>query len=580
MMIEIAAGLKVNWAHVLFQVLLNIVNTSKHQSQGFAIQISALLQHLVKENLGESVTLHPQKALTRKSVQTYIKKNSETKAAGESRRKMKIPLETTSAPSLAIMKKRRTMRTRPTEFSIANQILPQPEPVSSNPMDNADLFLTEIPKGTPTHTNAMEDKVSDNLFTPTEPFDKSERNLECEIQMDYASPHIAISLNVQGEKERSIPDYLDKETTSITARASGGIHSADVNNYSIDKGTTTANQAETKEIKELMQRRSLLLYKSYELEVQNLFDEKLENFTDGVPSARHDFLCLRFLHKALRDITIKHQAQRVLAGASRGTIHQIVQQINEDTTNTYSEHQAPVYEQSIPQQEYQAQSHTYSSLSSSWDEDGEDGRGLSSNPSSPGSPTLSGKFLVHSSAAVHILGPDVSSAAHINMDQQNPQSSVMPIVTSARMKIDTDLTRHHTTLLRDQLKSSVDGLEIKIDVLENTLSRKLVDSQQNFVVLKTTMKVGNDKKGEGGQSRPREGLNRPGEGTSDGQSSIRGRGPSPRGGKGSSSREGRGMIDKPVGRWKTQEPTQILNQLNAKTTIQKLTRPSQKQSSA
>ncbi|KZV23041.1 hypothetical protein F511_28711 [Dorcoceras hygrometricum] len=64
MMIAITVGLKVNWAQVLFQVLLNMVNTPKRQWQGFSIQISALLQNIVKGNLGESVKFHPQKVLT------------------------------------------------------------------------------------------------------------------------------------------------------------------------------------------------------------------------------------------------------------------------------------------------------------------------------------------------------------------------------------------------------------------------------------------------------------------------------------------------------------------------------------
>ncbi|KZV41658.1 hypothetical protein F511_26459 [Dorcoceras hygrometricum] len=83
-MIAITAGMKFNWAQILFQVLPNMVKTPKRQWQGFAIQVSALLLHLVKENLGESVKMHPQKVLTSKSVQTYIKRNSEIKPTGES----------------------------------------------------------------------------------------------------------------------------------------------------------------------------------------------------------------------------------------------------------------------------------------------------------------------------------------------------------------------------------------------------------------------------------------------------------------------------------------------------------------
>ncbi|KZV32564.1 hypothetical protein F511_36772 [Dorcoceras hygrometricum] len=81
LMIAITAGLKFNWAQILFQVL-NMVQTPKRQSQGFSIQVSTLLQH-IKENLGESVKLHSQKVLTSKSVQTYIKRKYEIKPTGE-----------------------------------------------------------------------------------------------------------------------------------------------------------------------------------------------------------------------------------------------------------------------------------------------------------------------------------------------------------------------------------------------------------------------------------------------------------------------------------------------------------------
>ncbi|KZV23502.1 structural maintenance of chromosomes protein 2-like [Dorcoceras hygrometricum] len=50
-----------------------------------------------------------------------------------------------------------------------------------------------------------------------------------------------------------------------------------------------------------------------------------------------------------------------------------------------------------------------------------------------------------------------------------------------RIKADTDFSRHSTVQLRKQLETSVDGLEIKIDVLESTLVRHFADSQQAFV---------------------------------------------------------------------------------------------------
>ncbi|KZV41262.1 hypothetical protein F511_41659 [Dorcoceras hygrometricum] len=47
------------------------------------VAITAGLKNVLKEDLGELVKLHPQKVLTSKSVQTYIKKNLDVKPTGE-----------------------------------------------------------------------------------------------------------------------------------------------------------------------------------------------------------------------------------------------------------------------------------------------------------------------------------------------------------------------------------------------------------------------------------------------------------------------------------------------------------------
>ncbi|KZV31869.1 hypothetical protein F511_43732 [Dorcoceras hygrometricum] len=86
LMVAITAGLKGNWAHILFQVLLAMVNNPTRQSQGFVVQVSVLLENLVKADLEETVKLHPQKVLNNKSVHTYIKKNLKVIPAGESRK--------------------------------------------------------------------------------------------------------------------------------------------------------------------------------------------------------------------------------------------------------------------------------------------------------------------------------------------------------------------------------------------------------------------------------------------------------------------------------------------------------------
>ncbi|KZV24808.1 hypothetical protein F511_21018 [Dorcoceras hygrometricum] len=49
----ITDGTKENWAHIIFQVLLAMVNNPTRQSQGFVVQVSVLLENIVKADLGE-----------------------------------------------------------------------------------------------------------------------------------------------------------------------------------------------------------------------------------------------------------------------------------------------------------------------------------------------------------------------------------------------------------------------------------------------------------------------------------------------------------------------------------------------
>ncbi|KZV40210.1 hypothetical protein F511_39251 [Dorcoceras hygrometricum] len=83
MMVAISIGLKVNWTHVLFRTLVAMVSSHGNQSQGFSVQLSILLEKLVKADLGESMALHPLKVLNTKLVHTYLKKNQDAPTSGE-----------------------------------------------------------------------------------------------------------------------------------------------------------------------------------------------------------------------------------------------------------------------------------------------------------------------------------------------------------------------------------------------------------------------------------------------------------------------------------------------------------------
>ncbi|KZV22821.1 hypothetical protein F511_12965 [Dorcoceras hygrometricum] len=86
LMVDISASLKVNWGHILFQTLVAMVHTPTKQSQGLAVQLSVLLERLVKADLGEFVKLHLLKVLNNRSVHTYMKKNLGVGPAGETKK--------------------------------------------------------------------------------------------------------------------------------------------------------------------------------------------------------------------------------------------------------------------------------------------------------------------------------------------------------------------------------------------------------------------------------------------------------------------------------------------------------------
>ncbi|KZV27162.1 hypothetical protein F511_21669 [Dorcoceras hygrometricum] len=61
----------------------------KKQSQGYIVPVSILMETLVKADLGAFIKLHPQKVLTSKSVQSYIKKNQDIAPEGETSKRTK-----------------------------------------------------------------------------------------------------------------------------------------------------------------------------------------------------------------------------------------------------------------------------------------------------------------------------------------------------------------------------------------------------------------------------------------------------------------------------------------------------------
>ncbi|KZV44666.1 hypothetical protein F511_39067 [Dorcoceras hygrometricum] len=72
--------------------------------------------------------------------------------------------------------------------------------------------------------------------------------------------------------------------------------------------------AEIEQVSELFQRRMLVLYKMYEMEIQKRVDEHCANFNPAEPSVNYDYMCIRFLSRKLKEIVKQHRALQSLAG--------------------------------------------------------------------------------------------------------------------------------------------------------------------------------------------------------------------------------------------------------------------------
>ncbi|KZV58784.1 hypothetical protein F511_24698 [Dorcoceras hygrometricum] len=105
MMTAIHYGLKVNWGHVLFNVLKDMVDKSQKKAKGFAAQIGALLKSIPAIPMGNGVPFPSAKVLSMRTVHTYTVTNSTIDARTESE-------EQGMANAPIITKKRRTGKSK------------------------------------------------------------------------------------------------------------------------------------------------------------------------------------------------------------------------------------------------------------------------------------------------------------------------------------------------------------------------------------------------------------------------------------------------------------------------------------
>ncbi|KZV15706.1 hypothetical protein F511_11661 [Dorcoceras hygrometricum] len=154
-------------------------------------------------------------------------------------------------------------------------------------------------------------KWATQFFPKIDPLAKDKGMLEVVARPNPVEEHCQLVLNTAWEVISSTMANFDDWMHFHTV-----VRLRDVSSF--EDLTKTEDQfmllAETEQVDELLQQRSMLMYKLYELEVQKLVDEHLENFKLDVPSVNHDYLSIRFLNKELKEITRQHRDQRVLAG--------------------------------------------------------------------------------------------------------------------------------------------------------------------------------------------------------------------------------------------------------------------------
>ncbi|KZV35417.1 aspartic protein-like protein 1 [Dorcoceras hygrometricum] len=402
-------------------------------------------------------------------------------------------------------------------------------------------------------------------------------NQGCETQMDFMNPTDKVSDDIRNEPA-PVKEYCQLLITSAWDNVSTRmtifeewlhfrkeVRIKDISSF--DPLVTIEEQllewGETEEVSDLFERRSLIMYKVLELELEKLYYEHLANFKLDSPSVNHDFLCIRRLHKELRMIAVVHRDHRAMAGlsfinqdisylesashqqqspalefssladheqgAAKARSHQTDQQAADDLAMTSHKHRAQENESPIQTDRHQAEGNEHQAQ----DEHG----------------SISGfhRSLDEPFIMLSVTNPmTVTTSEKITCDHQVTSLDL----TCARINDDMILTKHHTTLLHEQLKNVVDGLDIKIDVLEQTFSKRMDYNHQHFTQLETNMvhnysdsnqqlvdeldsvksqlatmvesmkEFGADKKGEGGHNRQGQGLNRTEEGSSGGQSSI------------------------------------------------------------
>ncbi|KZV55385.1 hypothetical protein F511_03866 [Dorcoceras hygrometricum] len=323
---------------LLYDILAKALCAKAGLSKGYVVQSSVLLENMVKADRGESVKLHPQNVLNSKSMATYVKKNLKPSRGQEPRvvETKKAVSKKKKAETTEVDKKKKKLVKKTVNKTV--EAGSQDAPVkSTSETSSDDESSAQIAKETATNDRAIVVRSSpehpaklamtytgQGIFAPIQirvinctthflpkidPAAKGIGMLEVIARPNPVQERCQLVLNTAWEDFSSTMALFDEWMNFRTV-----VRLRDVSSF--EDLTKIEDQFlwldETEQVDELLQRMSMLMYKMYELEVQKLVDEHLENFKLDVPSVNHDYLCIRFLNKELKEIARKHRDQRVL----------------------------------------------------------------------------------------------------------------------------------------------------------------------------------------------------------------------------------------------------------------------------
>ncbi|KZV14176.1 T-complex protein 1 subunit alpha [Dorcoceras hygrometricum] len=193
--------------------------------------------------------------------------------------------------------------------------------------DNLDLY-DQTEQDEPNNKNV-------NVYRPHQivPTEGEGTNTDDE-QRDHGSQDpttLDINLSEQGKGKVNLDDGLNNDARMEHERQPEPDYIADASesplhdsiqiipvnhegNSMVDIEEQLLEWAETGDITELSERRSLILYKILETEIEKLYLAHLANFKTNVVSAHRDFECIRRLHQELRLIAAAHRHHHGLVG--------------------------------------------------------------------------------------------------------------------------------------------------------------------------------------------------------------------------------------------------------------------------